>query len=606
MSRRLLPGAVAVALAVTVAAVTPAGRTPVALAQTSDCPTIMTTDEVSVGMTGTGLSVVQGRDPVSFDAEVLGILDGYPGPGRKVVIAELSGPPLDLAGGIWFGMSGSPVYMPDPATGKEELLGAVAWGFSFGPSNLAGLTPAEDMDDLLDPGSSLAVAGAERTALPRGLRARVAAKVGIAAAQVGSLERLKTPLSVSGLTARGMRRLQRAIDRQDLPFVAYAGTAASASSAAAADIEAGGNFAAALSLGDVTAAGIGTTTFVCFGQAVAFGHPFTWTGRTTLAARAADAITIQQDPVFSPFKLANVAENAGTVKEDRLAGIRADLGDGPATIPVHTVVTDLDRGNARDGESDVVLEEFLPFLTFEHTLTNIDVTIDRIGPGNSEVHWTIEGTRAGGVPWELTHTNHYASPFDISFESVFEVSDFVSILSSFGAEPIHITSVDLTKVDVEEAFEAYRLSKVLVWNGSEFVKKDMIRRRPGGRILLRAVLTPQHETVPVNLDLLLRVPTNARRSGFIEVQGGGSVFGEIPCFFEDGEGECGESEPATFDALLNTLSGVPRNDQVTARLRLGEAGRVRARAVEQADAVVQGSRVIGFELVVGRPGPAKG
>ena len=130
--------------------------------------------------------------------------------------------------------------------------------------------------------------------------------------QIGSLVRLKTPLSVSGLGARGMRQLQ-AIDRQDLLFVPYAGGAASASSAAAADLEAGGNFAAALSLGDVTAAGIGTTTFVCFGQAVAFGHPFAFTGKTTLAARAADAITIARDPVFSPFKLANVAENAGTV-----------------------------------------------------------------------------------------------------------------------------------------------------------------------------------------------------------------------------------------------------------------------------------------------------
>ncbi|MGH2995371.1 MAG: hypothetical protein ACRDM9_03550 [Gaiellaceae bacterium] len=590
----------AVTLAVAVAAATPAGRTAVAAAQPSECPTIMTTDEVSVGMTGTGLTVVQGRNPVSFDAEVLGILDGFPGPGRKVVIAELSGPPLDQAGGVWFGASGSPVYMDDPVSGEEELLGAVAFGFSFGPSNLAGLTPAEDMDDLLDPGGAAArLAGAERTALSRSLRARVAARVGVAPAAIGSLVRLKTPLSVSGLNPRGMRRLQQAIDRQDLPFVPYAGAAASASSAAAADLEAGGNFAAALSLGDVTAAGIGTTTFVCLGQAVAFGHPFTWTGNTTLAARAADAITIAKDPVSSPFKLANVAENAGTVKEDRLAGIRANLGDAPPTIPVQTSVTDLDRGNARDGQSDVVLEEFLPFLVFEHTFTNIDVTIDRIGPGNSELHWTIEGTRAGGVPWELSHTNHYASPFDISFESVFEVSDFVSILSSFTAEPIHITSVDLTKVDVEEAFEAYRLSKVLVWNGRDFVKKDFVRRRPGGRILLRAVLRPQHVASTVNVDLLLRVPANARRSGFIEVQGGGSLFGEIPCFFEDGEGECGESEPATFDTLLSTLSGVPRNDQVTARLRLGEPPRVRAKAVEQVDAIVQGSRTIAFELIGG-------
>ena len=281
MRRSFTKGSVATLLAVTlavaVAAATPAGRTPAAAAQPSGCPAIMTTDEVSVGMTGTGLSVLQGRDPVSFDAEVLGILTGFPLPGRKVVIAELSGPPLTQAGGVWFGASGSPVYMDDPVTGEEELLGAVAFGFSFGPSNLAGLTPAEDMDDLLDPGASTALTGAEKVALPRALRAEVAARAGVAPAQIGSLVRLKTPLSVSGLGERGMRQLQRAIDRQDLPFVPYAGGAASASSAAAADLEAGGNFAAALSLGDVTAAGIGTTTWqtanLCMNRAITAASP---------------------------------------------------------------------------------------------------------------------------------------------------------------------------------------------------------------------------------------------------------------------------------------------------------------------------------------------
>jgi hypothetical protein len=42
---------------------------------------------------------------------------------------------------------------------------------------------------------------------------------------------------------------------------------------------------------------------------------------------------------------------------------------------------------------------------------------------------------------------------------------------------------------------------------------------------------------------------------------------------------------------------LPRNDQVTARLQLGEPARTRAKAVEGVDAVVEGERIIGFELI---------
>ena len=41
------------------------------------------------------------------------------------------------------------------------------------------------------------------------------------------MTRLKTPLSASGLTDRGLRHMQAAIDRQGLPFITYMGSSAS-------------------------------------------------------------------------------------------------------------------------------------------------------------------------------------------------------------------------------------------------------------------------------------------------------------------------------------------------------------------------------------------
>ena len=121
----------AVTLAVAVAAATPAGRTPAAAAS-EQVPGDHDDGRSQRRHDRTGLSVLQGRDPVSFDAEVLGILTGFPLPGRKVVIAELSGPPLDQAGGVWFGASGSPVYMDDPA-GEEEPSARSPTAFRLAP-----------------------------------------------------------------------------------------------------------------------------------------------------------------------------------------------------------------------------------------------------------------------------------------------------------------------------------------------------------------------------------------------------------------------------------------------------------------------------------------
>jgi hypothetical protein len=577
----------------------PEGKAAVAAAaQPSECDlSLMDLDEVSRGMTGTALSVTQGTVPETFNVEVLGVLQNGIAPGRHMIIVNVTGGVWDQAG-TWAGASGSPVYLPDPDTGEPELAGAVAFGLAAGASTLAGLTPAVDMVELLDPGARAEPLADRRIAVPRALATRMAAEADVSLAQVeAGLTRLKTPLAVSGLNARGFARLRQAIDRQNLLFIPYAGSSASAEvSQVTVDLAAGDSFAAALSLGDVTAAGVGTTTFVCFGQAVAFGHPFNFSGETTMAARAADAITIVQDPIFGSFKLANVTDNAGTVTQDRLAGIMADLGPGPDTIPVTSTVTDLDRDRSRSGASAGVLPDFVPFLTFLHLFQNIDTTIDRIGPGNSEVAYTITGTRAGGLPWSLTRSSHYVSEFDISFGSIDDILFGVDLLNSFEGEEVDITSVNVARIDIEKAIEVYRLQRVLVWNGSTFVRRNIVRARPGRLIRLRAELTARHRPGVQLVDLNLRVPATARRSGSIQVLGGGDVFGpEIPCFFDE---ECGEeATQPTFNQLLTALRSQPRGDALVARLQLGSSSAVRAQASKRQDAVVRGSRFLEFELI---------
>ena len=591
---RTIAGAFVLAIAVAAVGVAPAtGTTTNPGLLTGECPSIMPLSDVSTGMRGTAVSVVRGRTLSTMGAEVLGILRDGVGPGRDIIIVNLTGTVVTQAGGLWAGASGSPVFFRDPQTGKDKLAGAIAYGLAGGASTLAGLTPAEDMNALLTLGDASELARAIR--LPTRLASKIAAETGISMAQLSTISRLKTPLSASGLTDRGLQHMQRAIDRQGLPLIPYMGSSASSNpQSPPGTLRAGDTFAAAMSLGDITVAGVGTTTFVCNGRAVAFGHPFNWTGDTTMAARAGDTITIVSDPVFGSYKLSNIAESVGTLTQDRLAGIVADLGAGPTGSPVTSTVTDLDTGKTRSGRSEAVLPEFLPFLTFEHLFQNVDVTIDRIGPGNAEAAYTIRGTRDGGRTWELTRSTHYASSFDISFDSVAEVSFTAEILQAFEGEEIEVTSVDVPTLEIEKSFEQYQVRSILQWNGARYVAREFLRGRPGQMLKLRVVLKPVHLAGTKNVDLSLKVPANARRSGWVEVVGGGSTSG-IPCFIFDEE--CGD-EPVqqTFDQVLAALESAPRGDELVARLRLGN-GAIRASATKQQDAVVVGRRAIGFLLL---------
>ncbi|MGH7358023.1 MAG: hypothetical protein ACREJR_04315, partial [Candidatus Rokuibacteriota bacterium] len=175
-------GVLVVAAAAAATAVSPgtAAAPPPAELQ-AECPTVMPLADVQTGLRGTALSVTSGRTPVTLNAEVLGILRDGVGPGRHIIIVNLSGSAVDAAGGLWAGSSGSPVFFRDAATGRYELAGAIAYGLAGGGSTLAGLTPAEDMASLLT-GVEDEPSLATRVAVPRGLAARMSEASGLSVA----------------------------------------------------------------------------------------------------------------------------------------------------------------------------------------------------------------------------------------------------------------------------------------------------------------------------------------------------------------------------------------------------------------------------------------
>src|SRR3954453_19497326 len=167
---------------------------------TDGCPTAAPISAATKDAPVNGVTVSSGTDPAPFTGSVIGGLNDGIAPGLDLILATLDSPELERVGGIGAGMSGSPVYTQD-----GQLLGAVSYGLSVGPSRVAGITPAGEMYALLNEGST--AAGANRVALtPTMRRALVASGTATTTQADSGMTRLPVPLAVSGLRPGARRR----------------------------------------------------------------------------------------------------------------------------------------------------------------------------------------------------------------------------------------------------------------------------------------------------------------------------------------------------------------------------------------------------------------
>jgi hypothetical protein len=551
-----------------------------------ECPEILPTSSVTAGMTGEGWTVSTGTVPETFDVTVLGVLKNGVGPGRDMIVVDTSSPAVDAAGGIWFGMSGSPVYI------GGKLAGVLAFGLSEGPSSIAGLTPASDVVTVANYPAAAARALSSSVRLPRSLARTVARRANRLPADVSTLARLKMPVSVSGVNARGLKRVQKLLTRRHVAAVVHAGASADAGDSAPLDeVVPGGNFAAALSYGDVTMGGVGTTSYVCDGKAVAFGHPLFQTGKTHMGANVADALTVVDDPIGGPFKLANITGSIGLLDQDRTAGIRARLGTDVPTVPVVTSLRSLDTGLARLGETDVAFLDALPDLAFTHLFSNVDSVLDAVGPGSAKYTWTVRGNRKDGTPWKLQRGNVYVSDFDIAFDSGSELASELAEIAAFRREKVTISDISLSGT-VTQDVHRLDLVRLEVKRHGRFVKvRDTLAASPRETLQFRAVLEPSDGGDLRLVPFSLRMPHSIANGAFIQVSGGTSGEGEGE--FEDCiEGSDCDNGPTTFPALLKSFTAQPRNNVLAAKILGADASRVKAGKRIWLDEFVNGQKLV--------------
>src|SRR3954447_12508091 len=408
------------------------------VAATGSCDTATAVAGLLAGDPVHGLTVTSGTTPSVFTGSVLGVLDDGIEPGVDMVMTKLTSPEISDVGGIWEGMSGSPVYAAD-----GSLIGAVAYTLSFGATPIAGITPWEDMQTY---------AGHEpaplRVKVPASAARAIAAQTGVSKAQAAAgFRELKAPTVLSGLSPRP---LPRATGRAYLGSdVTAAGHVSAQNSPTAADMIAGGNLVATESTGDIVFGGLGTITSVCAGRVVGFGHPMEFVGNSTYGMAGADALFIQGDSLGSPFKVANLGDLLGTIDQDRMTGISGPLGPIPDSTPITSTVTyDPASGpvRTRTGSSAVQLPDATAAVTFYEFVANHQKVLDAYQGGSEAQSWTVKGHTTSGA-FTFKGGNRYADSADISYGSSYDLPDLLFLLTSVGGVTVDWVNVTSDVVD---------------------------------------------------------------------------------------------------------------------------------------------------------------
>ena len=291
-------------------------------------------DELRPGQRGQVWTVFRGTEPEPFDVEVTGVVRNALGPGKSLILCQLTDPRVQNMGAV-AGMSGSPLYI------DGKLAGALSYQIQrFETVRYAGFTPAADLAEVHD-----------RPALtPVQIRVTPVATFNPASADK-SITSTYTPLqpafTLTGLSPTVADLIAPHFAAFGLNTTALGGSTLAMASAPGtstppAPLRAGSAVAVALATGDITIAGTGTISRIDGQRITAFGHPMLALGDVELPLCTAEIVTILPSNLTS-VKIANTGAIVGMITQDRLSAVSGTLGPGPAMTDVEITVSPTSR-----------------------------------------------------------------------------------------------------------------------------------------------------------------------------------------------------------------------------------------------------------------------
>ncbi len=376
--------------------------------------------EIKAGQKGEVWTVFTGTTPEPFAVEVTGVLQNALGPGKSLIVCQLTDPRVQHMGAT-AGMSGSPLYI------EGRLAGALSYQIQrFETVRHAGFTPTADLEEV----------GAKDASRPQSL---VSTPLPSSSPLDSSYRAMQPVFAFGGLSPAVAELLAPQFAALGINAIALGGSAAG-SSPNSAPLSPGSAVSVALATGDITLAGTGTVSRVAGSRVTAFGHPMLSLGDVALPMCAAEILTILPSQMQS-VKLANTGAVIGTISQDRLSAISGTLGPGPQMTTVEVTVRPL-RGEPRTLHFSVVRQQ--------------QITPALVASGLSQA---ILGSNDGGLAngFRLSGNIAFPAAARLEVQTVYSgpqgfaqgLSEFVSVLAANLQNPYAKTFPDHVSFSIE-------------------------------------------------------------------------------------------------------------------------------------------------------------
>ena len=514
---------------------------------------VMPLADVRSGMLCTGYSVVRGTDVVSFDVEVIDVVDDRSGGVGPRILVRASGPAVDETG-IGPGFSGSPIYCPD-GLGVQRNIGAISEAIGEYGGKVVLATPIE------------AILGNQVDAPQR---------ENVAAMPAGATP-LAAPLTVTGLGTRLGAALRRAAAKRGR--LVLAAPAGPLGSFPVQQLRPGSAFGVGYASGDIAVSAIGTVAYTDGDKVWGFGHPLDGVGARSLLLQDAYVFRVINNPVAigessGTYKYAAAGHDVGTLTNDSLDAVVGRVGGLPPTVPVRVFATDLDTGAKRTVVTNVADETAVDqptggsILTFLAPLAVTEAAGRVLGGSPARLTGRACFTiRLRETSSPVRFCNRYVSDVPdalgagnvVAGAASTDLLEALSLIDAFKAGTVHVTGID---VDV----------RIARGQRQAFLRDVRLPARARAGQKVAATLRLQHvrgrmERRAVRLRLPRDLRPGKRRVVFTGADvdsAEGDLSGLFDIDFEFG-GTGGELGPPTLRRLLRRIDDLGRYDGISAR-----------------------------------------